>query len=94
MNNFFCRLVTPWRTGALFDTDEAFFRFLVSYDRRCNTVRVVMFAVAFVMLLMGYAGKSTQPYYAVCVIALVVALGLSLIIAQNEKQLPDDRQQK
>ena len=59
LNNFFCRLVTPWRAGALFDTDEAFFRFLVSYDRRCNTIRVVMFAVAFVMLLMGYAGEST-----------------------------------
>ena len=94
MKDFFCRLVTPWRAGALFDTDEAFFQYLSRYNKRCNTIRVILFAVALVMLLIGYAGVSTQPYYAICVAALVVALGLSLIIAQNEKQLPEDMRQK
>lgn len=94
MNNFFCRLVTPWRASALFDTDEAFFGFLSRYNKRCNTIRVILFAVALVMLLIGYAGVSTQPYYTICVAALVVALGLSLVIAQNEKQLPEDMRQK
>lgn len=90
MKDFFCRLITPWRAAALFDGDEAFFRFLSRYNRRCNTIRVLLFAGALIMLLIGYAGASTQPYYAVCVALLVLALGLSLLIAQNEKQLPED----
>lgn len=94
MKDFFCKLVTPWRAAACFDGDEAFFRFLTRYNRRCNTLRAILFAGAAVMLLIGYAGVSTQPYYAICVALLVLALGLSLIIAQNEKQLPDDMRQK
>ena len=94
LKDFFCRLVTPWRAQALFDEDEAFFQFLSRYNRRCNTVRAVLFAAAAIMLIIGYAAASTQPYYSICVALLVVALGLSLIIAQNEKLLPEDMRQK
>ncbi len=92
MKDFFCKLATPWRAGALFDGDAPYFRFLARYNRCCNFLRVLLFAGAAVMLLIGYAGVSTQPYYAICVALLVIAMGLTLIIAQNEKQLPEEPQ--
>ncbi len=94
MKGLFCRLFTPWRAGVYYPDEERYFRFLSRYNRCCNLLRVILFAGAAVMLLVGYAGVSTHPYYAICVALLVLALGLSLAIAQNEKQLPEELRQK
>ena len=72
MKDWFCRTFTPWRAAALFEDGDAWFAYLVRYDKVCNAIRVVLFAVA----------------------ALVPAFLISLLIAQNEKQLPKDLQQK
>ena len=73
MKEFFCRLFTPWRAGAQF--------------------------AALVLLIVGYAvsdGTSgysiadiaNQPFYLIAVGVMVIALLLSLVMIQNEKQLP------
>ena len=72
MKDWFCRTFTPWCAAALFEDGDAWFAYLVRYDKVCNAIRVVLFAVA----------------------ALVPAFLISLLIAQNEKQLPKDLQQK
>lgn len=88
--NFLRKKFAPWTAADCFDTDEAFLNYLRFYNRVCNTLRVILFAAAFVLLMIGYAGSSTQPYYAICVGTLVIALGLSLLIAKNEKLLPEE----
>ena len=54
-------------------------------------MRVVFFLIAAACLMLGYAFEP-QPYNSVAVGALVLALGLSLVIIQNEKQLPPEIQ--
>lgn len=94
MKQFFCKLVTPWLAEPYFDGQDAFYPFLVRYNHRCNTVRSILFVIAEILLVIGYGAVSTMPYYPICVALLVIALALSLIIAQNEKQLPEELRQK
>lgn len=94
--------MTPWETfsagslrlgrqkAALTNWDD-FYDFLLRRNRVLNAVRVLFFAAAAVCLMLGYAFEP-QPYNAVAVGALVVALGLSLVIIQNEKKLPPELQ--
>ena len=91
MRSFFCKLFTPWKAEAYFDDPELFFDFLLRRNRALNAVRVLFFAIAAVCLMLGYA-FDPQPYNSVAVGALVLALGLSLVILQNEKQLPPELQ--
>ena len=91
MGSFFCRLFAPWKAERCFDKLEDFFDFLLRRNRALNAVRVVFFAAAAVCLMLGYAFEP-QPYNAVAVGALIAALGLSLVILQNEKQLPPELQ--
>ena len=86
MGNFFCRLFAPWKAESCFDELDDFYDFLLRRNRALNAVRVLFFAVAAVCLMLGYAFEP-QPYN-----ALVVALGLSLVIIQNEKKLPPELQ--
>ena len=59
---------------------------------------VVLFAVAAAALLIGYASSDSvayvHPWYTITVAAMALGLGLSLLIAQNEKCLPPERRQK
>ena len=68
--------------------------FIVDKRRRF----VVLFAVAALMLIAGYAMTDdvayAHPWYTIALAALVPAFLISLLIAQNEKQLPKDLQQK
>ena len=61
-------------------------------------IPVVLFAVAALMLIAGYAMTDdvayAHPWYTIALAALVPAFLISLLIAQNEKQLPKDLQQK
>lgn len=91
MGNFFCRLFAPWKAEGCFDDPDDFYDFLLRRNRVLNAVRVLFFAAAAVCLMLGYAFEP-QPYNAVAVGALVVALGLSLVIIQNEKKLPPELQ--
>lgn len=93
MGNFFCKLLAPWKAESLFDDPDDFYDFLLRRNKALNAVRVLFFAVAAVCLMLGYAFQP-QPYNAVAVGALVLALGLSLVIQQNEKQLPPELQNK
>ena len=93
MGNFFCKLFAPWKAESLFDDPDNFYDFLLRRNKTLNAVRVLYFAVAAVCRLLGYAFQP-QPYNTVAVCALVLALGLSLVIQQNEKQLPSELQSK
>ena len=46
MKDWFCRTFTPWRAATLFEDGDAWFAYLVRYDKECNAIRVVLFAVA------------------------------------------------
>lgn len=98
MKHWLCKVFTPWRAEAEFDDGQAYFAYLVRYNKRCNTVRVLLFAVALVMLMAGYALTDTvsyaHPWYTIAIAALIPALLVTLVIGQNEKQLPEDLQQK
>ena len=50
MKDWFCRTFTPWRAAALFEDGDAWFAYLVRYDKVCNAIRVVLFAVAALLL--------------------------------------------
>lgn len=89
MNKFFCKLFAPWKAERFFEALDDFYDFLLRRDRTLNAIRVVFFLIAAVSLMLGYAFEP-QPYNSVAVGALVVALGLSLVIIQNEKQLPPE----
>ena len=82
MKDWFCRTFTPWRDHA----SASIF------------IPVVLFAVAALMLIAGYAMTDdvayAHPWYTIALAALVPAFLISLLIAQNEKQLPKDLQQK
>lgn len=98
MKRWFCKIFTPWRAAAEFDDTKAYFSYLVRYDKRCNTLRVLLFVVALAMLMAGYALTDTvsyaHPWYTIAIAALVPALLITLLIEQNEKQLPRELQQK
>ena len=91
MGSFFRKLFAPWTAEACFDDPDDFYDFLLRRNRILNAARVVFFLIAAVCLMLGYAFEP-QPYNAVAVGALVLALGLSLCIIQNEKQLPPELQ--
>ena len=93
MRNLFCKLLTPWKAEALFDEYDTFCQFLITCNRIYNTIRVILFGITFVMLMIGYA-TVPQPYNTVAVVCLVLALGATLLIAQNEKELPKELRQK
>ena len=60
MKDWFCRTFTPWCAAALFEDGDAWFAYLVRYDKVCNAIRVVLFAVAALMLIAGYAMTDTR----------------------------------
>ena len=105
MKTGLCRLFAPWRAEHTFDDLDAYFAFLVRYNKVMNAIRVILFAAAAVLLIVGYAvddgaggysiaAIATHPFYLIAVAVLVAALGASLVIIQNEKQLPQALQQK
>ena len=105
MKEFFCRLFTPWRAGAQFDAPEAFYGFLLGRDKLLGTLRNLCFGMALVLLIVGYAvsdGTSgysiadiaNQPFYLIAVGVMVIALLLSLVMIQIEKELPKEMRPK
>ena len=90
MKEFFCRLFTPWRAGAQFDAPEAFYGFLLARNKLLGIIRNLCFGAALVLLIVGYsiADIANQPFYLIAVGVMVIALLLSLVMIQNEKQLP------
>ena len=93
MTQVFVKLFAPWKAEAYFDDMDDFYEFLLRRNQALNAVRVVFFAVAAVCLMLGYAFEP-KPYNYYAVAALVLALGLSLVIIQNEKQLPEELREK
>lgn len=91
MKSFFCKLLLPWAAESCFDAPDDFYQFLLRRNRLLNAIRVILFAVAAVALMLGYA-LDGGPYNTVALIALVIALAVSLVIIQNEKQLPREYQ--
>ena len=91
MGSFMRKLFAPWTAGDCFDELDDIYDFLLRRNKLLNAVRVVLFVVAAVCLMLGYAFEP-QPYNSVAVGALILALGLSLVIIQNEKQLPPELQ--
>ena len=91
MGSFVRKLFAPWTAEACFDDLDDFYVFLLRRNKLLNAVRVVLFVVAAVCLMLGYAFEP-QPYNFLAVGALVLALGLSLVIIQHEKQLPPELQ--
>ena len=92
MGVFFCKLFAPWKAEPYFGDPDSFFQFLLRRNRTLNTFRVVLFLAAAVCLMLGYA-FDPQPYNTVAVCVLAVALALSLVIIQNEKQLPPEQRE-
>ena len=78
MKDWFCRTFTPWRAAALFEDGDAWFAYLVRYDKVCNAIRVVLFAVAALMLIAGYAMTDdvayAHPWYTIALAAVVPAI--------------------
>ena len=91
MGSFMRKLFAPWTAGDCFDDLDDFYDFLLRRNKLLNAVCVVLFVVAAVCLMLSYAFEP-QPYNSLAVGALVLALGLSLVIIQNEKQLPPELQ--
>ena len=56
-------------------------------------MRVILFAVAAVGLILSYA-SDRKLYNYIAAGVLVVALGITLVISENEKQLPEELRQK
>lgn len=105
MKSWLKKTFTPWKSASEFDSEDAFFAHLVRMNKALNAIRVILFAAAAVLLLLGYgadepgAGYSiaairTQPYYLIAVLTLLAALGVSLLIIQNEKPLPPELRMK
>lgn len=93
MEAFFVRLFAPWRAGRFFEREEDFQQFLVRRNRFLNAVRVLLFVVAAVGLILSYA-SDRKLYNYIAAGVLVVALGITLVISENEKQLPEELRQK
>ena len=105
VKDFFCRLFTPWKAGSQFDAPEAFYSFLLGRDKLLGTIRNLCFAAALVLLVIGYAVSdgttgysiadiANQPYYLIAVGVMVLALLLSLVMIQIEKELPKEMRPK
>ena len=86
---WFWRTFAPWRAGAQFDTPAAFHAFLRRVNKRLGAVRAVLLVLAAAALMGSYAFDVRKLDF-VAVIALVLVLGLSLIILQNEKTLHEE----
>lgn len=93
MKNFFIKLFAPWKAAGCFASETDFQDFLLRRDRALNAVRVVFFAVTVVCLIMAYATDWTYFNY-IAAGAMLLALRLTLVIIQNEKQLPEELRQK
>ena len=95
-----CKLMAPWKCAHLFQSQNAFFAFLAKRNRFLNGLRVILFVITAILLFLGYnaddgggwslAAIRNQPYYLLAVLSLVLALGATLVIAENEKQLPEE----
>ena len=105
MKDFFCRLFTPWKAGSQFDAPEAFYSFLLGRDKVLGTIRNRCFAAGLWRLWIGYAVSdgttgysiadiANQPYYLIAVGVMVLALLLSLVMIQIEKELPKEMRPK
>lgn len=93
MSKFFCKLFTPWRAAAYFDDKEQFQDFLLKVSRRLNTFRIVMFAITAICLIVAYMYDQVTLNY-VGVGFLVFALGATVVIGENDKQLPEELRQQ
>ncbi len=96
MKHFLTRLLTPWRAGPLFTENEAFYGFLARRNRLLGVLRAILLAAAAGLLICSYA-LSDQPrnvYMTGALCALLLTLGVSLLIIQNEKALPEERRAK
>ena len=93
MKNVFVKLLAPWKASGCFSSEADFQDFLLRRSRALNAVRVVFFAVTVVCLILSYATDWTWFNY-IAAGAMVLALGLTLVIIQNEKQLPEELRQK
>ena len=89
MRDFFVKLFAPWKAAACFDAEAAFHGFLLRRNRALNAVRVVFFAVTLVCLILAYATDRTYFNY-IAASVLVIKHGLTLVIMQNEMQLPKE----
>lgn len=90
---FFKKLFAPWSAAGCFDSEASYHDFLLRRNRLLNAVRVVLFAAAAVCLILSYATDNTL-FNTVAVGVLVLALAASLVIIENEKQLPEELRQK
>lgn len=98
--NLLCKLMVPWKCAHLFQAQDAFFAFLTRRNRILNALRVILFVITAIFLFIGYnaddgggwslAAIRNHPYYLLAVLSLVLALGATLVIAENEKQLPKE----
>ena len=89
MGGFFTKLFAPWKAEALFEDEADYQAFLLRRNRFLNAVRTVLFVIAAICLILSYA-TDRKLYNYIAVGVLVVALGASLVIIQNEKQLPEE----
>ncbi len=83
------RTFAPWRAGAQFDTPAAFHAFLHRVNKRLGAVRAVLLVLTALALMGSYAFDIRRLDF-VAVVALVLVLGLSLLILQNEKTLHEE----
>ena len=81
MSDFFCKLFTPWNAAPLFDSEAKFHAF------------IILFAIAAVCLLVSYALDTRIGNY-IAVGVLVLAIGVTLLYARNEKALPEGMRDK
>lgn len=93
MSNFFCKLFTPWNAAPLFDSEAKFHAFILGRNQVLNTIRIILFAIAAVCLLVSYALDTRIGNY-IAVGMLVLAIGVTLLYARNEKALPEGMRDK
>lgn len=89
MSAFFCKLFTPWRAKAHFDGPQAFHTYLLRYNRVLNAIRNVTFGCTAICLIVAYMYDQKLLNYA-GVGFLLIALAVTLVCSQNEKQLPEE----
>ena len=90
MKDALCRLCTPWNAGGQFEDEDVFLAFLQKRCRALGGLRIILFALAAILLIVGYAMPSVQPYYYIAAAVLVLALAVTLWIARTEKELPKE----
>lgn len=92
MRTLLLKTFMPWKAAGLFAHEEQFHAFLLRCNKRLNTVRVILFALAAVCLMLSYA-LELPLYNYIAVGALCVALVLTLMHGENEKKLPEHLRQ-